>query len=482
MRTYAQAGAGLLLLLGGMTPALCQTVQTEAFDRDPGWDGLNNRSEAFERRTVTQDFGYTPEAKAGEAPGAIGGSLTPDGTPAYYAQIIPTSTYDSPLQASGTIRVDKGPGNALFGFFNTGTINEWRTPNTIVFRINGRGDTFHVHIECATSKWRANAGVIGTYDTVADRMHPIEFPGDSVHTWSLSYDPAGGDGHGMIAATFDDERAEIRLSEELRADGATFNRFGLLSVVKHADSPGSFWLSRLTLNGEAVDLSKDPHWEGFNNRSTYVTDNVRPRFNFGFSPTQHAGGTAAGELGGLFFRGDCRYPEKLAYYGARLDTLTLQKSLRASGKLVLRRAVSDSTTLLGFFHSKHSVEVNESQSHGMPRDVLGFAIEGPSAQGFFVYPVYRVHGDGANGGITPGSRLIYPDGTPHIWALEYTPPADGADARVTLTVDDTTVTMPVNAEHVAAGASFDRFGLVTPWIDGNGQVAYFDDLTFTAKQ
>ena len=31
----------------------------------------------------------------------------------------------------------------------------------------------------------------------------------------------------------------------------------------------------------------------------------------------------AGEMGGLFFRGDCRYGERLAAYGDRLDPLTL---------------------------------------------------------------------------------------------------------------------------------------------------------------
>jgi hypothetical protein len=34
----------------------------------------------------------------------------------------------------------------------------------------------------------------------------------------------------------------------------------------------------------------------------------------------------------------------------------------------------------------------------------------------------------------------------------------------------------------AAGARFDRFGLVTTWVDGNGQRVYFDDLTYTCKQ
>jgi hypothetical protein len=36
--------------------------------------------------------------------------------------------------------------------------------------------------------------------------------------------------------------------------------------------------------------------------------------------------------------------------------------------------------------------------------------------------------------------------------------------------------------HKVVDAQFDRFGLVTPWIDGNGQHVYFDDLRYTCRQ
>ena len=63
---------------------------------------------------------------------------------------------------------------------------------------------------------------------------------------------------------------------------------------------------------------------------------------------------------GLVFRGDCRYGDKLAYYGDRLSELSLKRPLKASGRVTLRRGVSDSTSLIGFFHSKDSVAVNPS--------------------------------------------------------------------------------------------------------------------------
>ncbi len=76
--------------------------------------------------------------------------------------------------------------------------------------------------------------------------------------------------------------------------------------------------------------------------------------------------------------------------------------------MCLRRAVSDSTTLFGFFHSEHS----------------------------------------------------------------------GA-GEIRLTCGGHTAVLPLQPGHKGMGANFNRFGFVTPWIDGNGQVVYFDDLRYT---
>jgi hypothetical protein len=36
--------------------------------------------------------------------------------------------------------------------------------------------------------------------------------------------------------------------------------------------------------------------------------------------------------------------------------------------------------------------------------------------------------------------------------------------------------------HKSAGAQFNRFGIVSNWVDGNGQVVYLDDLIYTVSQ
>jgi hypothetical protein len=235
----------------------------------------------------------------------------------------------------------------------------------------------------------------------------------------------------------------------------------------------------VSINGEKVDFTKDPGWDGVGNRRSYETAEVRPRFDFGYSPTNHAGGKAAGELGGLVFRGDCRYKERLAAYGDRLKPLTLEQPLRASGKVALRRGVSDSTTLLGFYHSKDSLEVNPSQSSGFPKCFLGVAVEGPSREGFLFYPAYRVGGDGQGYAAGADRPHILPDGKAHDWTLHYDPAAADGCGRMTVTLGEKSVSLDLGVGDRKSGTRFDRFGLITTWVDGNAQRVYFDDLTYT---
>ena len=301
------------------------------------------------------------------------------------------------------------------------------------------------------------------------------------HAWSIKYDPAANKGGGAVTVTLGGETAVCHLDAGHKGDGATFNRFGLLPVLKSADGGGEVWLDDVTVNGATDDFARDPQWEGVGNRREYQTADVRPRFDFGYSPTRHAGGKGAGELGGLVFRGDCRYKDRLAAYGDRLATLTLDKPLKASGKVALRRGVSDSTTLLGFYHSEDSLEVSPAQSSGFPKSFLGVAVEGPSREGFLFYPAYRVRGDGQGYANGADRAHILPDGKSHDWALTYDPAAGAGRGRVTVTFDGKAVALDLGAGDRKTGARFDRFGLITTWIDGNAQRVYFDDLTYTCE-
>jgi hypothetical protein len=462
--------------------------RTEHFDRDPSWEGRNHRSQAFPPRTVRQDFGYSRSRRAGgRAAGEIGGVLSPAAEPAYYARAIEAKSFQDKLTASGVLACGEGKVHALVGFFNAGTLNEWRTPNTIALRIQGRGDVFYAYVEYATRRWRAGGDSPRPFARVRDpktgKDEPRGFAArGAVHSWSLTYDPEGNGGLGVVTAMIDGETSVCNLEAGHKADGATFKRFGMLNVLKSADDPGTLWLDDVTVDGATEHFDADPGWEGHQNRRTFESTNVRPRFDFGFSPTHHAGGAAPGELGGLVFRGDIREAGRMASYGDRVGPLTLDRPLRAAGKVALRRGVSDSTTLFGFYHSGRSLAVNPSQDSGFPEGFLGLVVEGPSREGFFAYPAYRIVGERqayADGSDRP---RILPDGKPHDWSLEYDPDGAGGRGRITLTLDGQAVTLDLRPGDHAAGATFDRFGLVTTWIDGNGQSIYFDDLRYTAAQ
>src|SRR5262249_13938782 len=140
------------------------------------------------------------------------------------------------------------------------------------------------------------------------------------------------------------------------------------------------------------------------------------------------------------FRGDCRETARLASYGDRLETLTLQHPLEAQGKVAMLRGVSDSTASIGFYHSRWSLQTNSDQTQSVPRDYLGLNVEGPSSEGFFFYPVYRTHH--GNAGANPrGAPRIHPDGKVHDWRLRYDPSAAGGRGQITLQLDTQTCTL-----------------------------------------
>ena len=75
-----------------------------------------------------------------------------------------------------------------------------------------------------------------------------------------------------------------------------------------------------------------------------------------------------------------------------------------------------------------STTVNPSQDNGLPRNFLGVAIEGPSREGFYFAPAYRLARDG-HGFATNNPPHIYPDGKSHDWTLEYVPAMAAGEGR-----------------------------------------------------
>ena len=183
--------------------------------------------------------------------GEIGGFVSPAAEPAYYAKVIESATLAKPLSASGTLNVSPGRTHTLVGFFNVDTINEWRTPNSIVLRVDGRGQDFHVYAGYATQRWRTGEDCFAAPQSPQGKRAILSMTsGEAVHTWSLKYDPLGNKGGGTITANFDGQKLDVNLEPEHKADGAIFNRFGLINVMKAADQGSSLWIDDVTINGD----------------------------------------------------------------------------------------------------------------------------------------------------------------------------------------------------------------------------------------
>jgi len=80
-------------------------------------------------------------------------------------------SFDDRLSASGKV-LCKGPrAHVLIGFFNADTLNEWRTPNTVVLRLGVRGDTVYPFVELRDqAAWRGplRPTTPGHFPTVRD--------------------------------------------------------------------------------------------------------------------------------------------------------------------------------------------------------------------------------------------------------------------------------------------------------------------------
>src|ERR1039457_2194318 len=59
----------------GAEDLMSRNLKTEHFDRDPGWEGYNNRIVPAHARMVKQDFGYSATHFAGKAVGELGGRI-----------------------------------------------------------------------------------------------------------------------------------------------------------------------------------------------------------------------------------------------------------------------------------------------------------------------------------------------------------------------------------------------------------------------
>jgi hypothetical protein len=453
-----------------------RAVVRESFDKDPGWEGFNTRLVPEPAPVTRQHFGWRDANHAGgKARGEIGGRVQRSRTAAYYATPIKPRTLNEKLYASGRFAVtaDDGTSGVLIGWFNKDS-RGWRTPNSLAMRLDGNGGRGYIlFYEYGTQHDLAGGGGAFEGPRYQTTKTPFFKPDGTTHTWTLQYDPTGANGGGLMTFTVDGTRKyEQPLDPGHKVDGATFDRFG----IWNAQTTGAgmeVYFDDLEVDGQAMDFTSDPKWEGLGNDVEFADRVMRPFQDFGFSPTNKAGGKSAGEFGGVIWRDD-----KPAYYGAAVGRLTLNDALAASGTIAFHGQGSDSGVWLGWFDSAGKRKRTRVESEDRPANYLGIILEGPSRVGHYFRQAYRA-GNGEGAGCETGP-VLHPNGKPHRWTLRYDPKAGATGSgQIVVTLDDEKVTLDVRPEDRKAGATFDRFGLFNVQEGGHYVEVYVDDLEYT---
>ena len=450
-----------------------EAVKIEHFDADPGWEGFRNRLVPQPPHVVRQHFGYraTNYAKGAKA-GEIGGWIQRSITPAYYGKPIKPLTLDDKISFSGrfAVRKDQNPSGTLFGLFNDALSRGWRTNHSLAVRIDGNGAKYWLFFEYGTQSW--NSGCKGCFEGDAYQTTATKpFPADGTpHDFTVTYDPAGNDGSGTISFVLDGRPYDLPLNTGHRADGATFNRFGIWNQQTTGDG-SELYFDDLSLNGERMTFDQDPKWDAKGNELEYEDRAVRPYHDFGFSPTAHAGGAGAraGEIGGLLWR-----DEKPAYYGRPAGPFSLKDRFAASGRISFTGAGSDSGAYFGWFDAKTKRENSEPEHKRPQRNILGVLVEGPSRVGRYFRPAYR--NAGGDGAAAESGPVIRPDGQPHEWSIRYDPDGAGGKGQVRVTFDGQTQTLDLQPGEKERGATFDRFGFFNCQAGGHFVLVFLDDL------
>jgi len=302
--------AAALALLPATTPAQ-SPLKTEHFDRDPGWEGHNNRIELAKVPIVKQDFGYSTTSFASAAPGEIGGSVQRSTRPAMYAAEIAPKTLDDRFSAAGTfaIKASGGSGGVFFGFVNAQQPGGSGRPIGSLgldFDFENKGGRLAVRL--ITGGNQSCGTFITPYLPGKYRTTPLKNDGTR-YSWTLDYDPAGANGQGRFtfhlrsdnhplpvidpalpAASQKEERArfptttkfEVDLPAGYKQQGTTIDRFGLMNMMK-AGGVTQIYFADLRLDGKPIDLSKEPAWIGAGNRDSYEDREQTGAHSFGFS-------------------------------------------------------------------------------------------------------------------------------------------------------------------------------------------------------
>ena len=252
--------------------------RTRRFDRNPGWDGHNNRPAEKKAVTVIEDFGYSlTRHSGGKSAGEIGGRVVRSSRSASYLKPLErVLTLNDPLHSSGRFVVKQtgGMSSLHFGWFNSKTIGETSfATNALRIRLIGESNGCEVGVGFTTSQGQGHdvrATGVGPKGAKVRDFNRI--PINTLYTYDLRYDPKGNNGSGRIIFSLGGDGPHtvkdiiVDVNPKLRKTGALYDSFGI--VNSRAEPGGALvaFFDDLTLDGQTLSFDENPGWVGKNNR------------------------------------------------------------------------------------------------------------------------------------------------------------------------------------------------------------------------
>lgn len=423
--------------------------------------------------TTRFSFGWSKTRRAGgRGGGEIGGLLSRSSSVLAKYGTPSSGSFDTPLSATGLIRVpDVTGGGAQFGWYSEEGSTEWRTSNTLTLRVSGDTLGWRLYPDATSTDYlAASAGAMPS---------DARFSYAKSYRWTVNYTPATSQvttqvqevgGPSLWTSTY-------TIPAELRADGAAFDRFGILSQQVELAAPMRLFLDDVTVNGTTYTFDSDPGWQGSNNSYKAKDCSVHGRQDFG---AEQLG------IGGTIWRG-----AKGWFADVTAVPLDGDDVLYAEGSLQLSQATSDADVYLGWF------DADSTWTAGPPavvtNDAVYASVGAPSRVGFRFTPVFRSStGQSARYAFSGPDQFRQPllnaRGSSRRFSICYRPRGDGsatltatlgADAAFGIPRARSVVQVPASVR--STGLSVDHFGLFAGQDGGHSVGLRVDDLQYTTR-
>ena len=295
------------------------------------------------------------------------------------------------------------------------------------------------------------------------------------HLWEIEKDMRGM--KGRITLAFDDEKpvSYFMIGGHME-EPSQVDRFGIWNMQIYTGSM-TFYMSDLIVNGEKIDLSQNPYWEGRNNRVSFVQDDFHARQDYGFSQTNWAGETP-GEIGGRFWGTEVGDPDH-GFYADDAGKLTLDDPIAFSGWINFVEGAVDGRMLLGYFNRKAKLaDITGEYKGNPPHQFLGLEVMDQTRYGYNFTAVCSPRQDKS---FEKRGPIFIPDRIKRPFSFKYDPKS-GKAGRITVTLGDETFTADLTQEQRQIGSTFDRFGILNPRKGGKYVDVYVDDLSYVVKR